>query len=294
MKIKKRNQKELFNKFMNKEIEYLKKYLKDKDMETAIKELESGIPVQYIVGNVDFYGNTFKVNKNTLIPRFETELLVEKTIKYINKYFNNEIKILDIGTGSGCIAITLNKLLDNSMVTAVDISKDALDVARENNKINNTDVNFIESDVFSNINDKYDVIISNPPYISYEEDIMDVVYNNEPHLALYADDNGLYFYDKILNECRKYLNDRFLIAFEIGYKQGNDILNIINKYFDNVNISLGKDYSGRDRFIFIWNHQFNTSDFYIDFYKKSIYNIIDLDFLNCLYFLVSAKVLQEV
>lgn len=239
---------------MNKEIEYLKKYLKDKDMETAIKELESGIPVQYIVGNVDFYVNTFKVNKNTLIPRFETELLVEKTIKYINKYFNNEIKILDIGTGSGCIAITLNKLLDNSMVTAVDISKDALDVARENNKINNTDVNFIESDVFSNINDKYDVIISNPPYISYDEDIMDVVYNNEPHMALYADDNGLYFYDKILRECRKYLNDRFLIAFEIGYKQGNDILNIINKYFDNVNISLEKDYSGRDRFIFIWNH----------------------------------------
>lgn len=239
---------------MNKEIEYLKKYLKDKDMETAIKELESGIPVQYIVGNVDFYGNTFKVNKNALIPRFETELLVEKTIKYINKYFNNEIKILDIGTGSGCIAITLNKLLDNSMVTAVDISKDALDVARENNKINNTDVNFIESDVFSNINYKYDVIISNPPYISYDEDIMDVVYNNEPHMALYADDNGLYFYDKILRECRKYLNDRFLIAFEIGYKQGNDILNIINKYFDNVNISLEKDYSGRDRFIFIWNH----------------------------------------
>ena len=216
---------------MNKEIEYLKKYLKDKDMETAIKELESGIPVQYIVGNVDFYGNTFKVNKNTLIPRFETELLVEKTIKYINKYFNNEIKILDIGTGSGCIAITLNKLLDNSRVTAVDISKDALDVARENNKINNTDVNFIESDVFSNINDKYDVIISNPPYISYDEDIMDLVYNNEPHMALYADDNGLYFYDKILRECRKYLNDRFLIAFEIGYKQGNDIINIINKFF---------------------------------------------------------------
>ena len=238
---------------MNKEIEYLKKYLKDKDMNIAIKELESGIPVQYIVGNGDFYGYTFKVNKNTLIPRFETELLVEKTIKYINKYFNNEIKILDIGTGSGCIAITLNKLLDNSRVTAVDISKNALDVARENNKINNTDVNFIESDVFSNINDKYDVIISNPPYISYDEDIMDVVYNNEPHMALYADDNGLYFYDKILMECRKYLNDKFFIAFEIGYKQGNDIINIINKYFDNVNISLEKDYSGRDRFIFVSN-----------------------------------------
>ena len=236
------------------DIEYLRKYLKDKDLDTALKELESGIPVQYIVGNTNFYGYDFKVNRNTLIPRFETELLVQKTIKYINKYFNNKIRILDIGTGSGCIAITLNKLLDNSMVTAVDISKEALDVARENNKINNTDVNFIKSDVFSNINDKYDVIISNPPYISYDEDIMDVVYNNEPHMALYADDNGLYFYDKILNECRKYLNDRFIIAFEIGYKQGNDILNIINKYFDNVNISLEKDYSGRDRFIFIWNH----------------------------------------
>ena len=239
---------------MENNIEYLKKYLKDKTLDEGIELLNKGIPVQYIVGNVDFYGYNFKVNENVLIPRFETEELVEKTIKYINKYFNNEIKILDIGTGSGCIAITLNKLLDNSMVTAVDISKDALDVARENNKINNTDVNFIESDVFSNINDKYDVIISNPPYISYDEDIMDVVYNNEPHMALYADGNGLYFYDKILRECRRYLNDRFLIAFEIGYKQVNDIFNIINKYFDNVNISLEKDYSGRDRFIFIWNH----------------------------------------
>ena len=236
------------------DIEYLTKYLDKDKLSSGLERLKNGEPVQYIVGNVDFYGYILNVNKNTLIPRFETELLVEKTIKYINKYFNNEIKILDIGTGSGCIAITLNKLLDNSMVTAVDISKDALDVARENNKINNTDVNFIESDVFSNINDKYDVIISNPPYISYDEDIMDVVYNNEPHMALYADGNGLYFYDKILRECRKYLNDRFLIAFEIGYKQGNDILNIINKYFDNVNISLEKDYSGRDRFIFIWNH----------------------------------------
>ena len=237
---------------MSKEIEYLKKYLKDKDIDTAIKELESGIPVQYIVGNVDFYGNIFKVTKDTLIPRFETELLVEKTIKYINKYFSNEIKILDIGTGSGCIAITINKLI-NSNVDAVDISDKAIDVAKENNKINNTDVNFIVSDVFSNINKKYDVIISNPPYISYDEEIMDIVYDNEPHFALFAIDNGLYFYDKILSECKEYLNDKFLIAFEIGYKQGNDIINIINKYFDNGNISLEKDYSGRDRFIFISN-----------------------------------------
>ncbi len=234
-------------------IEYLRKYLKDKDIETAIKELESGIPVQYIVGNVDFYGNIFKVTKDTLIPRFETELLVEKSINYINKYFKDRrVDVLDIGTGSGCIAITINKLI-NSNVDAVDISDKAIEVAKENNKINNTDVNFIVSDVFSNVNKRYDVIISNPPYISYDEEIMDIVYSNEPHSALFALDNGLYFYDKILSECREYLNDRFFIAFEIGYKQGNDIINIINKYFDNVNISLEKDYSGRDRFIFISN-----------------------------------------
>ena len=239
--------------FMSKEIKYLKKYLKDKDMETAIKELENGIPVQYIVGNVDFYGNIFKVTKDTLIPRFETELLVEKSINYINKYFKDKIiDVLDIGTGSGCIAITINKLI-NSNVDAVDISDKAIEVAKENNKINNTDVNVIVSDVFSNVNKRYDVIISNPPYISYDEEIMDIVYSNEPHSALFALDNGLYFYDKILSECRKYLNDKFLIAFEIGYKQGNDIINIINKYFDNVNISLEKDYSGKDRFIFISN-----------------------------------------
>lgn len=236
------------------DIEYLRKYLKDKDLDTALKELESGIPVQYIVGNTNFYGYDFKVNRNTLIPRFETELLVEKTYNYIKKYFNKDnIKILDIGTGSGCIAITINKLI-NSNVDAVDISDKAIEVAKENNKINNTDVNVIVSDVFSNVNKRYDVIISNPPYISYDEEIMDIVYSNEPHSALFALDNGLYFYDKILSECRKYLNDKFLIAFEIGYKQGNDIINIINKYFDNVNISLEKDYSGKDRFIFIWNH----------------------------------------
>lgn len=237
--------------------DYLYNYLKSNDLLDKLSDytnrLLKGEAVQYIIGNACFYGYEFKVNSNTLIPRFETELLVEKSVNYINNFFEDRVSILDIGTGSGCIAIVLNKLV-NSMVTAVDISNDALDVAKENNVINNTDVNFIVSDVFSNVNGKYDVIISNPPYICHDEEIMDIVYDNEPHLALYADMDGLYFYDKILSECRKYLNDKFLIAFEIGYKQGNDIINIINKYFDNVNISLEKDYSDRDRFIFVWNH----------------------------------------
>lgn len=238
------------------DIEYLRKYLKDKDLDTALKELESGIPVQYIVGYTNFYGYYFKVNKNTLIPRFETELLVEKTYNYIKKYFNKDnIKILDIGTGSGCIAITLNKLLNSSDITGIDISSEALEVAKENNISNNTNVKFIESDIFSNVSDKYDVIISNPPYISYgDTEVMDIVKNNEPHLALYAKDNGLYFYDNIIKDSSKYLNDKFVMAFEIGYKQGKDITKIVNKYYKDINISVEKDYSGRDRFVFIWNH----------------------------------------
>ena len=234
------------------DIEYLKKYLPSDRLEEGIKSLENGIPVQYIVGNVNFYGNTINVNENTLIPRFETELLVEKTIKLINKYFDRKVDILDIGTGSGCIAITLNKELDSN-VTAVDISDKALDVARENNKINNTNVNFYKSDVFSNVNDKYDVIISNPPYIAYDEKIMDIVYNNEPHSALFADNNGLYFYEKILSECKNYLNSNFIVAFEMGYKQGLLIEELANKYLDNVSVSVEKDYSNKDRFVFISN-----------------------------------------
>ena len=236
------------------DIEYLKKYLPSDKYDRGIKLLEQGIPVQYIVGNVDFFGNKIIVNENVLIPRFETELLVEKTIKYISKYFDRKVDILDIGTGSGCIAITLNKKIDSN-VEAVDISEVSLNVAIENNKINSSNVNFYQSDVFSNVNKKYDVIISNPPYIAYDEEIMDIVYNNEPHTALFADNNGLYFYDKILRECNSYLNDKFIIAFEIGYMQGEMIKELANKYLTNVIVTIEKDYSDKDRFIFIINEE---------------------------------------
>ena len=236
--------------------DYLFKYLNDNNLLDKLDEytdrLLTGEPVQYIVGNVDFYGNKMIVNNNVLIPRFETELLVEKTIKYIKNKFNDKIDILDIGTGSGAIAITLDKEI-NCNIDGVDISSVALDVAKENNKINNTNVNLFISNVFDNVNKKYDVIISNPPYISKDEEIMDIVKNNEPHLALYADMDGLYFYDKILKECKNYLMDNFIIAFEIGWWQADKIVNIANKYLDNVNILVEKDYSDKDRFIFIMN-----------------------------------------
>ena len=239
---------------MNNSIEYLKKYLPSDKLEEGIELLNKGISPQYIVGNVDFYGYMFNVDERVLIPRFETELLVEKTIGYIKKIFDKKVKILDIGTGSGCISITLKKEIDSD-VTACDISNDALDVAIKNAKFNDVDVEFIYSDVFSNINDKFDVIVSNPPYISYDEEIEDVVRNNEPSLALYADDEGSYFYEKILKECSKYLNDKFLIAFEIGYKQGDKVKKFAYKYLEDVEVRIEKDYSGKDRFVFVYSHR---------------------------------------
>lgn len=233
-------------------IDYLKKYYKG-DLEDATKRLKSGEPVQYIVGNVDFYGYNFIVNKNVLIPRFETEELIERTIKYIQQYlFNNSLDIIDLGTGSGCIAITLNKELVCN-VDAIDISKEALQVARANNDRNSANVNFIEGDMLTNIHKKYDVIISNPPYISYNEEIMDIVKNNEPHLALYADNDGLYFYEKIIKSSVDCVKKQNLIAFEIGFTQGNQIMNIAKKYFPQAKVWIEKDLQGKDRFVFIYN-----------------------------------------
>lgn len=208
------------------------------------------IPVQYLVGNVDFYGYTYKVNRNVLIPRFETEELVENTIKIIKQKFNKNVSILDIGTGTGCIGITLKRKLDAD-VTISDISKKALKVAKYNKQ--DLNINIIHSNLLDKITDKYDVIISNPPYISYNEHIMDLVKNNEPAIALFADNDGLYYYEQILKTCKKNLNDEFLIAFEIGETQKDKIIEFANKYLENIQITCKKDMQNRDRMIFIMN-----------------------------------------
>ena len=209
--------------------EYLEQYLEKDKLEDGLKRLESGEPVQYIVGNMDFYGFNFDIDSRVLIPRFETEELVEKTINYLKDY-KQDLCIIDLGTGSGCIAITLKKLLPSSNVTSVDLSTDALEVAKGNAKKLGADINFIQSDMLSNVTGKFDCIISNPPYIAYDEEIMEVVKNNEPHMALYADNNGLYFYEEILKNCSKFLNDKFLIAFEMGQTQGEAIKDLAHKY----------------------------------------------------------------
>ena len=223
-----------------------------KNIEEDYKKLLEGYPIQYLIGYVDFYGYKIYVNENVLIPRYETEYLVQKTINYSKKIFNDKLDILDLGTGSGAISIVLGREL-NSIVTGVDISEDALNVAKKNAIENKVSINFIKSNMLDSVEGKYDIVVSNPPYIDIDEKIMDTVKKYEPHLALYAKDNGLYFYKNILSNIKPYLKERFIIAFEIGWWQGSLIEKIAQEYFENSNILIEKDLTNRDRYIFIIN-----------------------------------------
>ena len=223
-----------------------------KNIEEDYKKLLEGYPIQYLIGYVDFYGYKIYVNENVLIPRYETEYLVQKTINYSKKIFNDKLDILDLGTGSGAISIVLGREL-NSIVTGVDISEDALNVAKKNAIENKVSINFIKSNMLDSVEGKSDIVVRNPPYIDIDEKIMDSVKKYEPHLALYAKDNGLYFYKNILSNIKPYLKERFIIAFEIGWWQGSLIEKIAQEYFENSNILIEKDLTNRDRYIFIIN-----------------------------------------
>ena len=223
-----------------------------KNIEEDYKKLLEGYPIQYLIGYVDFYGYKIYVNENVLIPRYETEYLVQKTINYSKTIFNDKLDILDLGTGSGAISIVLGREL-NSIVTGVDISEDALNVAKKNAIENKVSINFIKSNMLDSVEGKYDIVVSNPPYIDIDEKIMDSVKKYEPHLALYAKDNGLYFYKNILSNIKPYLKERFIIAFEIGWWQGALIEKIAQEYFENSNVLIEKDLTNRDRYIFIIN-----------------------------------------
>ena len=219
-----------------------------------ISKLEEKNPVQYVIGNVNFFGNIFKVNKNVLIPRFETEELVENTLYYINNYFNpSDLNIIDLGTGSGCIGITLKKRLPKANITLIDISESALEVARENATNLEAEVNILKNDMLNNLDDKFNIIISNPPYIKTEEEIEDIVKDNEPHLALYGGVDGLDYYKQILESAKTKVKDYYLIAFEIGDTLKQDVEKLAELNFPDAKIISKKDMQGRDRMIFISN-----------------------------------------
>lgn len=215
--------------------------------------VEKDYPVQYIIGYVDFYGLKINVNEFTLIPRYETEYLIELTLKEIKKMNLDNPKILDLCTGSGAIGLTLKSLLPSSEVTLSDISKDALMVANKNKNELNLDVNIIESDLFKNIQGKFDVIISNPPYVMTNETLpKDVLY--EPHLALYSGPKGIDHIEEIFKNIKSHLNNKYLIALEINEKSEPDITNLIKTYFEkNINYKFMKDLAGKTRYLFITN-----------------------------------------
>ncbi len=219
-----------------------------------IEALKQGKPLQYVLGNVNFYGEVYDINENVLIPRFETEELVENTIKYIQKFFHYPVDIIDLGCGSGVIGLTLEKKVSTKSVDLVDISTEALEVTHRNCEKHNSKANLIHSDMFKNIAGKYDVIISNPPYIKTTEEIEDIVKNNEPQLALYAGDDGLDCYKKILQDVNIHMKERCLIAFEIGMTQAADITNLAYKYLTDIKVEVKKDLSGKDRMLFIFKN----------------------------------------
>jgi len=238
-------------------LNYLDKIV-DKELEEIYKEKVAQVqikkPIQYVIGNVNFYGNIFKVNKNVLIPRFETEELVENTLYYINNYFNPVgLDIIDLGTGSGCIGITLKKKLPKTNVTLVDISDSALEVAKENAESLEADVTIIKNNMLDNLENKYNIIISNPPYIKTDEEIQDIVKDNEPHLALYGGVDGLDYYKQILESAKDKVKDYYLIAFEIGDTLRLDVEKLAKINFPEAKIVSKKDLQGRDRMIFISN-----------------------------------------
>lgn len=220
----------------------------------SVEAIENGEPLQYALGYVNFYGNKFIVNKNVLIPRFETEELVENTVKYANKYFKDNIDIIDLGCGSGAIGLTLEKHLKNTNIDMIDIDEKALEVARLNAKNLGSKANLFISDMWSNVDKKYDIIISNPPYIKTIEEIEEIVKNNEPKIALYAGIDGLDCYRKIFKNIKSHMKSRCLIALEIGMTQKKDIEEIAKETLGEIRIETKKDLSEKDRMIFIFKN----------------------------------------
>ncbi len=223
----------------------------------AVKSLALGIPIQYVVGNVNFYGHEYKIKKGVLIPRFETEELVDYTINFIKKYFPEEVKVLDIGSGSGVIGLTIKKELAYAEVTLIDISKKAINLTEENANLIDVKVKVYKSNMLSKVitsGETFNIVISNPPYLRYDEEIMDVVLTNEPKKALFGGNDGLKYYREIFKNLKKVITDKALLALEIDSSQKEAILLLVKKYFPNDVCEVIKDMQGRDRMFFLFHN----------------------------------------
>lgn len=235
--------------FSNKLSEELSVEQENRYFDLINKNINEDTPLSHLVGFDYFYDRKFKVTKDVLSPRMETEELIYKVIEYIKKSKKDSFRILDLCTGSGIIAITLKKEIveKHTEIVASDISEKALSIAIENANNNNANITFIKSDLFDNISGKFDLIISNPPYISYKDKITikDSVLNYDPHLALFAEEDGIYFYRKIIENAVHYLSKDGVIFFEIGYDQKEKIFELGKN--NNFITTVYKDINDRDR-----------------------------------------------
>lgn len=227
--------------------------LTDTEYDEFIKYIEQiidGKPLQYIMQKQEFMGMDFFVNEDVLIPQPDTEILVETVLDICKKYGEQSLRILDLCTGSGAIAISLSKIL-NAQVFASDVSTKALEVAEKNNVLNNTKVEFIESNLFEQINgEKFDIIVSNPPYIKNEEiKSLSKQVQNEPYIALAGGEDGLDFYRKIIDEAYKHINENGYLCLEIGYDQKEDLIKLIKQNENYEYQNCIKDLSNNDRCI---------------------------------------------
>lgn len=213
-----------------------------------LQKIIKGTPIQYITKHQQFMALDFYVDENVLIPQPDTEVLVEEGIKIIKE---QNMEVLDLCTGSGAIAISIAHYCQNSTVTATDISQEALEVARKNANLNNVNIEFIESNLFDKLTERsFDIILSNPPYI--ETDIIKTLEKDvqaEPHLALDGGKDGLEFYKKILNEAHKHLKTNGYLMLEIGYNQGNAVINLEHKNLKLITKQPIKDLAGNDRVV---------------------------------------------
>ena len=222
------------------------------EFEKVTEELKKGKPYQQILGYTEFYGNRFFVDENVLIPRPETEELLELAISKIKNLKSKiqNLKLLDVGTGSGIIPITLKKHFPYAEVFAMDISEKALEIAQKNADFHQTEIKFLKADYLNtNLTEKYDVIISNPPYIGIDEntEIEDSVKGFEPNIALFSPtSDALIFYRKITKDCENHLNENGLFFLEINQKLGNETLELFKNFSES---ELVKDLSGNDRFV---------------------------------------------
>ena len=225
--------------------------LQKKYLDALDQYLIHNIPVQHLIGHSYFFGYAFKVNEDVLIPRAETEQLVGHVLYYIDTYFpNQKVNLLDLGTGSGCIGLTLALEEKSLHVTISDISEKALKIASFNNENLHAEATVIQSDLFDSIEEKFDVIVSNPPYIPDSEIVEDIV-QKEPSVALYGGTLGVDFYDRILEQAKSHIHEKAMIAFEHGYQQKEVIYGFARKHFPTGTIIQMKDLAGKDRFTLI-------------------------------------------